>query len=187
MPLPTLCSITTLAAAQAESSSEVVSAPPDPLHARTVECAAVAQGVGVAALALHDVRQDIHAPMRVPAHRELVFAPRSFRLRRWSLKDKREHHMPRNKHVQASGAKEGGGAYKVVTHEEGVGFFGRDWLRETLLHSEGLVACGKRGHGGQALDYLHYDVVLVRPHEARLFLSCESAGRRPAAIEPPLQ
>ncbi len=63
----------------------------------------------MAALALHDVGQDIHAPVRVPAHRELVFAPRPFRLRRWSLKGTREHHMTRNKHVQAKGGKEGGG------------------------------------------------------------------------------
>jgi hypothetical protein len=53
----------------------------------------------VAALALHDVCQDVHTPMRMPAHRELVSAPRPFRLRRWSLKGKREHHMPRNNHV----------------------------------------------------------------------------------------
>ncbi len=56
----------------------------------------------------------------------------------------------------------------MVAHEEGVGFFGRDWLREALLHSEGLVACGKRGHGGHALDYLHD--ALVRLHAVIAFV-----------------
>jgi hypothetical protein len=69
----------------------------------------------------------------------------------------------------------------VVTHEEGVGLLGRDGLREALLYSEGLVARGKRGHGGHALDYLHDDVVLVRIHASIAFvLRRESVGHMAA-------
>jgi hypothetical protein len=59
----------------AAAQEHQISSQPDPLHAWAVEAAAVAKGVGVPALALHNVGQDVHAAVRVPADRKLILAP----------------------------------------------------------------------------------------------------------------
>jgi hypothetical protein len=48
-----------------------------------------------------------------------------------------------------------GRPYKVVAHEEGVGFFSGNRLWKTLLNRKRFATSGIRRYGGQALENAH--------------------------------
>jgi hypothetical protein len=67
-----------------------------------------------------------------------------------------KHQMGEQRNERGVREVQGGSEYKVVTHQERIGFFSGNWLWETLLHSKRFIAGWVCSYGRKTLEHAHH-------------------------------